>query len=60
MDANNNPPVQGLIKFLTGPLAGRPFPIKKAITTIGRDLSNDIVVEQDSESFKASCPAALE
>ena len=47
MDANNNPPVQGLIKFLTGPLAGRPFPIKKAITTIGRDLSNDIVVEQD-------------
>jgi ABC-type multidrug transport system ATPase subunit/pSer/pThr/pTyr-binding forkhead associated (FHA) protein len=47
MDANNNPPVQGLIKFLTGPLAGRPFPIKKAITTIGRDPSNDIVVEQD-------------
>jgi ABC-type multidrug transport system ATPase subunit/pSer/pThr/pTyr-binding forkhead associated (FHA) protein len=47
MDANNNPPVQGLIKFLTGPLAGKPFPIKKAITTIGRDPSNDIAVEQD-------------
>ena len=47
MDANNNPPVQGLIKFITGPLAGRPFPVKKAITTIGRDPSNDIVVEQD-------------
>src|SRR5690349_13474991 len=47
MDSNNNLPVQGMIKFLTGPLAGRPFSISKAITTIGRDPTNDIVVEQD-------------
>ena len=47
MDASNNPPVQGMIKFLTGPLTGRSFPIRKAITTIGRDPTNDIVVEQD-------------
>jgi ABC-type multidrug transport system ATPase subunit/pSer/pThr/pTyr-binding forkhead associated (FHA) protein len=52
MDANNNPPVQGLIKFLTGPLAGRPFPIKKAITTIGRDIDNDIVT--DEQDLKVS------
>src|SRR5689334_10617878 len=43
----DNPPVQGMIKFLTGPLAGRPFSISKAITTIGRDPTNDIVIEQD-------------
>ncbi|HEY4034207.1 MAG TPA: FHA domain-containing protein [Ktedonobacteraceae bacterium] len=47
MNVSNNPPMQGLIKFLTGPLAGRSFPIRKAITTIGRDFTNDIVVEQD-------------
>ena len=47
MDVNNNPPVQGMIKFLTGPLAGRPFSISKTITTIGRDPTNDIAVEQD-------------
>ncbi len=47
MDINKNPPVQGMIKFLTGPLAGRPFSISKAITTIGRDPTNDIVIEQD-------------
>ncbi len=44
MDAGNQLP---LIKFLTGPLAGRTFVISKPITTIGRDPTNDIVVEND-------------
>jgi ABC transport system ATP-binding/permease protein len=44
MDAGNELP---LIKFLTGSLAGRTFVIRKPITTIGRDPTNDIVVEND-------------
>ena len=44
MDAGNELP---LIKFLTGPLAGRTFVISKPITTIGRDPTNDIVVGND-------------
>ena len=44
MDGGNELP---LIKFLTGPLAGRTFVISKPITTIGRDPTNDIVVEND-------------
>jgi ABC transport system ATP-binding/permease protein len=47
MDAGNKPPVRGMIKFLTGPLAGRTFTISKPITTIGRDPTNDIVFEHD-------------
>src|SRR5258706_6131273 len=44
MDAGNKLPI---IKFLTGPLAGRTFVISKPVTTIGRDASNDIVVPND-------------
>jgi ABC-type multidrug transport system ATPase subunit/pSer/pThr/pTyr-binding forkhead associated (FHA) protein len=49
MDAGNNLPMQGLIKFLSGPLAGRTFPISKPITTIGRSPGNDIVVGNDQK-----------
>src|SRR5215475_7541429 len=34
----------GLLKFLTGPLAGNTYPITKAITNLGRGISNDIVI----------------
>ncbi len=37
-------PGQGIIRFLTGPLAGRTFELNKPILTIGRDNSNDIFV----------------
>ncbi|GAC1343096.1 MAG: hypothetical protein NVSMB27_02670 [Ktedonobacteraceae bacterium] len=35
------------IRFLSGPLEGQIFPINKPITTIGRELTNDIVVKND-------------
>jgi len=34
----------GSLKFLTGPLAGNIYPITKAITSLGRAISNDIVI----------------
>src|SRR6266702_3904606 len=50
MDTVNVPPTLGSIKFLTGPLTGSTFQISKAITTIGRDPGNDIVVTDPSIS----------
>src|SRR5947209_16261654 len=47
MATSNNPSLRCSIKFLTGPMAGRTFAISKPITTIGRDPTNDIVVEGD-------------
>jgi ABC-type multidrug transport system ATPase subunit/pSer/pThr/pTyr-binding forkhead associated (FHA) protein len=44
MHVENGPPVPCSIKFVTGPLAGKTFQIQKAVTQIGRDASNDIVV----------------
>jgi ABC-type multidrug transport system ATPase subunit/pSer/pThr/pTyr-binding forkhead associated (FHA) protein len=35
------------ITFLSGPLQGQTFSIQKPITTIGRDVANDIVVGND-------------
>jgi len=46
MNAGNKLPI---IKFLTGPLAGRTFVISKPTTTIGRDPTNDIVVGSDQK-----------
>src|SRR5712691_5650902 len=40
----------GSIRFLTGPLAGRTFPISKSTITIGREPNNDIVVPDPSIS----------
>jgi len=40
-------PTSTSIKFLSGPLVGQTFSINKPITTIGRDLTNDIVVKND-------------
>ncbi len=48
MDAINK--ALGSIRFLTGPLAGRSFPINKSITTLGREPGNDIVVSDPSVS----------
>ncbi|HLX40116.1 MAG TPA: FHA domain-containing protein, partial [Ktedonobacteraceae bacterium] len=47
MNAVNTSPDSGSIRFLTGPLAGKTFQISKAITTIGREATNDIVVKGD-------------
>ncbi|MDQ6643017.1 MAG: FHA domain-containing protein, partial [Chloroflexota bacterium] len=49
MNAANKPPLSGSIKFLTGPLAGKIFPINKPITTIGREATNDIVIKGDQK-----------
>ncbi len=49
MTATSTSPNSGSIKFLTGPLAGRTFQINKAITTIGREANNDIIVKGDQK-----------
>lgn len=49
MTATSTSPDSGSIKFLTGPLAGRTFQINKAITTIGREANNDIIVKGDQK-----------
>lgn len=49
MNAVNKPPLSGSIKFLTGPLAGKTFPITKPVTTIGRESTNDIVIKGDQK-----------
>ncbi|MEO8957182.1 MAG: FHA domain-containing protein, partial [Ktedonobacteraceae bacterium] len=49
MTATSTSPDAGSIKFLTGPLAGRTFQINKAITTIGREANNDIIVKGDQK-----------
>src|SRR5947209_14889876 len=40
-------PVGYAVGFLTGSLAGSSFALTKAIITIGRDASNDIVIADD-------------
>ncbi|MBA2678393.1 MAG: FHA domain-containing protein, partial [Ktedonobacteraceae bacterium] len=50
MDTINKTSTRGSIRFLTGPLAGKSFPIDKPITTIGREPGNDIVVFDPSVS----------
>jgi len=47
--ATSTTPEAGSIKFLSGPLAGRSFQINKAITTIGREANNDIIVKGDQK-----------
>ncbi|HLZ55829.1 MAG TPA: FHA domain-containing protein [Ktedonosporobacter sp.] len=44
MQAENASSCVSTIKFLVGPLAGKTILIHKAITTIGRDPGNDIVI----------------
>lgn len=44
MSADSKPPFVSSIKFLTGPLAGKTFQIQKAVTELGRDANNDIVI----------------
>src|SRR5579863_3860762 len=40
-------PVGYAVGFLTSSLAGSSFALKKTIITIGRDVSNDIVIADD-------------
>jgi ABC-type multidrug transport system ATPase subunit/succinate dehydrogenase hydrophobic anchor subunit len=44
MGVEHNPVAASSIKFLTGPMAGKIFPLTKPITAIGRDPGNDIVI----------------
>src|SRR5438105_12873485 len=44
MQVESSPPIPCSIKFVNGPLAGKTFQIQKAVTQIGRDASNDIVL----------------
>ena len=50
MNTINKTSTLGSIRFLTGPLAGKSFPINKPITTIGREPGNDIFVPDPSVS----------
>lgn len=49
MNRGQEPP-SGSLRFLTGPLAGNTYPITNAITSLGRDLSNDIVISDPAVS----------
>ncbi len=40
---------QAAIRFVSGPLAGRNFPLQQAIITIGRDGSNTIAIPNDPQ-----------
>ncbi len=42
-------PTSASIKFLSGPMEGQTFSIGKPITTIGRELTNDIIVKNDAK-----------
>ena len=46
-DSSQIPPHGGSVRFLTGPLIGKSFPLRKSIITIGRDESNDIAIGDD-------------
>jgi ABC-type multidrug transport system ATPase subunit len=50
MNRGKEPPILGSLRFLTGPLAGNTYSITKAITTLGRDPSNDIIISDPSVS----------
>lgn len=49
MNNGRTPPGSISIKFLSGPLAGQSFPIRKPTVTIGRGENNDIVVRGDQK-----------
>ncbi|MBV9617176.1 MAG: FHA domain-containing protein, partial [Ktedonobacteraceae bacterium] len=40
---------QAAIRFVSGPLAGRIFPLQQSIVTIGRDETNTIVIPNDPQ-----------
>src|SRR6266852_4389528 len=47
MHNGNTPPGLVSIRFLSGPLAGQTFPIRKPTVTIGRGETNDIAINSD-------------
>ena len=50
MNAKQQPLDDVAIRFLSGPLAGKSFPLQQQVTTIGRDQQNDIVVSDQRVS----------
>lgn len=50
MDILHGPQTLASITFLTGPLAGKAYPITKPVITLGRDPANDIVISEPSVS----------
>lgn len=50
MDILHGPQTLASITFLTGPLAGKAYPITKPIITLGRDPANDIVISEPAVS----------
>src|SRR5216684_1251529 len=49
LNTRETSPQSGSIKFATGPLKGRVFSIDRSTITLGRDVSNDIVIKDDPE-----------
>src|SRR5690242_15727443 len=49
MNDENPPPGLVSIRFLSGPLAGQTFPIRKPSVMIGRSASNDVIVKGDQK-----------
>jgi ABC-type multidrug transport system ATPase subunit len=61
MDAIQKSPL-GSISLLGGPQAGQSFPITKAVITIGRDINNDIVINDPAVSrqhVRLQCDAQM-
>jgi len=50
MDVVNGPPILGLLKFLTGPMAGNSYQITKPTMSLGREPGNDITISDPSVS----------
>jgi ABC-type multidrug transport system ATPase subunit/pSer/pThr/pTyr-binding forkhead associated (FHA) protein/ABC-type multidrug transport system permease subunit len=50
MDILNGPQTLASITFSSGPLAGKSYPLKRPVITLGRDPGNDIVVSEPSVS----------
>src|SRR6266851_3035535 len=49
LNTGETSPNSSSIKFTTGPLKGRVFSIDRSTITLGRDVSNDIVIKDDPE-----------
>jgi ABC-type multidrug transport system ATPase subunit/pSer/pThr/pTyr-binding forkhead associated (FHA) protein len=47
MEPETQPSARASITFLTGPQAGKTFDITRAVTTIGRESDNDLVLKGD-------------
>lgn len=50
MQAQSYPSAESSIQFLSGPLAGKTFPVTKSSFTLGRAPDNDVVINDNSVS----------